>query len=70
MLVKQKNGDELLQEFVWGTRDKSEGLMGEKDTDEVKEQGKEEAKARVDKAKAKEDANQGTRVRLLSLFLS
>ncbi|THU95239.1 hypothetical protein K435DRAFT_779121 [Dendrothele bispora CBS 962.96] len=72
VLVKQKNGDELLQEFVWGTRDKSEGLMGEKDTEEVKEQGKEEAKARVDKVKAKEDANQAaTHLRtLLHLLLT
>ncbi|THV07024.1 hypothetical protein K435DRAFT_789106 [Dendrothele bispora CBS 962.96] len=45
-------------QFVWGTRDRSEGLMEEKDTEEVKQQGEEEAKARVNKVKAREDANQ------------
>jgi len=63
LLVKKKNGDELLQDFVWGTRDKSEGLMEDKDGEEVKEtkeETKEEAKERVDKAKARQDANQGT----------
>ncbi|THV03656.1 hypothetical protein K435DRAFT_774804 [Dendrothele bispora CBS 962.96] len=50
--MRKRNGDELLQEFVWGTRARSEGLMEEKNTEEVKEQGKEEAKARVDKVQS------------------
>ncbi|KAK7458027.1 hypothetical protein VKT23_009935 [Stygiomarasmius scandens] len=72
LLVKKKNGDELLQDFVWGTRDKSEGLMEEKDGEEVKEESKEEAKERVDKAKARQDANQAaTHIRtLLHLLLT
>ena len=58
-LLVEKNGDESLQEFVWGSRDRNERLMEDRDTEEVKEQSEEEVKARVDKAKAKENANQG-----------
>ncbi|KAF5341441.1 hypothetical protein D9758_014751 [Tetrapyrgos nigripes] len=69
LYIKRKNGDELIQDFIWGTRDRSEyGLKDE--TEEQAKEGNEEAKAKVDKVKAKQDANQAanhirTLVRLL-----